>query len=416
MKNKIAVVMLMVMVLVSITSVPVKAQTYGSMTKENQIKLVDDIANDKKFTEEINKYMIQQYGKNYEEKLANNQNAVKSAHKIENTFQKNKKGNYIYPNYVGGLYINNDDRLVIQLVEGSIPTMENKEYINYKNIIEMDNNAKVEFVNYSYEELTKIHDIILNDFLGKDNNVVGLYTDVIKNKVVVEVKNRDMVKLEKMKENGINIDMVVFEKGGSFSEVANINPGGKFFGTAGYCSYGYRAKTGQGKIGIVTAGHCFTNNEESISGIGTVTKRRNDGTLDAAFVQTNSGVTPTNTLDQKPAFGTYNTISTTVTSSYVTGQSIAKLGYRTGYTMGNVVSGNYSYTDQGVTYTDLVRASLAVEQGDSGGIVIETRLTFPNTSYTTAGIVKSKGNGSFSGQALITKASKINSIFGISRY
>ena len=138
--------------------------------------------------------------------------------------------------------------------------------------------------------------------------------------------------------------------------------------------------------------------------------------MDAAFVQTNSGVTPTNTLDQKPAFGTYNTISTTVTSSYVTGQSIAKLGYRTGYTMGNVVSGNYSYTDQGVTYTDLVRASLAVEQGDSGGIVIETRLTFPNTSYTTAGIVKSKGNGSFSGQALITKASKINSIFGISRY
>lgn len=343
MKNKIVVGMLMV--LVSITSVPVKAQTYGSMPKENQIKLVDDIANDKKFTEEINKYMIQQYGKNYEEKLANNQNAVKSAHKIENTFQKNKKGDYIYPNYVGGLYINNDDRLVIQLVEGSIPTMENKEYINYKNIIEIDNNAKVEFVNYSYEELTKIHDIILNDFLGKDNNVVGLYTDVIKNKVVVEVKNRDMVKLEKMKENGINIDMVVFEKGGSFSEVANINPGGKFFGTAGYCSYGYRAKTGQGKIGIVTAGHCFTNNGESISGIGTVTQRRNDGTLDVAFVQTNSGVTPTNTLDQNPAFGTYNTISTTVTSSYVTGQAIAKLGYRTGYTMGNVVSGNYSYTD-----------------------------------------------------------------------
>ena len=39
MKNKIVVGMLMV--LVSITSVPVKAQTYGSMPKENQIKLVD---------------------------------------------------------------------------------------------------------------------------------------------------------------------------------------------------------------------------------------------------------------------------------------------------------------------------------------------------------------------------------------
>lgn len=246
--------------------------------------------------------------------------------------------------------------------------------------------------------------------------MIGLYIDVIKNKVVVEVKDRDMIELGKIKENGINTDMIVFEKGGSFSDVANINPGGKFFSTGGYCSYGYRAKTGSGKVGIVTAGHCFSKNGDSISGVGTVMQSRNDGTLDAAFVQTNSGVTPTNTLDQNPAFGTYNTISTTVTSSYVVGQEIAKLGYRTGYTMGNVVAANYSYTDQGVTYTDLVRAELAVEQGDSGGIVIETRLTFPNTSYTTAGIVKAKGNGGYSGQALITKASKINSTFGISRY
>ena len=259
--------------------------------------------------------------------------------------------------------------------------------------------------------------MVLNEYFGKVENIRGLYINTSSNRVIIELEKYNEKEIKKIKENVINSEMISFEQAGSFENIANINPGAQFTSSIGKgCSYGYRAKTSTGQVGIVSAGHCFSGTGNTISGVGTVTMHRNNTTLDAAFIATNSGITPTNTLNQNPPFSSYNTISTTVVSKF-SGQRIAKLGYVTGYTVGGIISANYSYTDgNGNTYTNLIRANLLVDNGDSGGVVIETTLTFPNTSYATIGIARSKGNGSYSGQALITKASLINSTFGLSRY
>lgn len=419
MKKSICFKIFTIMFLTSLVTIPVNAQTFHELQNSNynQIKLIEDVVEDEKFIHETNEYMKKSIGEDYKEKLANNYKAVKNAQKIENTFKKNGNGTSIYPQYIGGLYINENDNLVVQVVKKNIPNSKNKEYSNYEKIKQIDNNANIEYVEYSYEELKNIHDIVLNEYFGKVENIRGLYINTSSNRVIIELEKYNEKEIKKIKENVINSEMISFEQAGSFENIANINPGAQFTSSIGKgCSYGYRAKTSTGQVGIVSAGHCFSGTGNTISGVGTVTMHRNNTTLDAAFIATNSGITPTNTLNQNPPFNSYNTISTTVVSKF-SGQRIAKLGYVTGYTVGGIISANYSYTDGNEnTYTNLIRANLLVDNGDSGGVVIETTLTFPNTSYATIGIARSKGNGSYSGQALITKASLINSTFGLSRY
>lgn len=419
MKKNICFKIFTIMFLTSLVTIPVNAQTFHELQNSNynQIKLIEDVVEDEKFIRETNEYMKKSIGEDYKEKLANNYKAVKNAQKMENTFKKNGNGTSIYPQYIGGLYINENDNLVVQVVKKNIPNSKNKEYSNYEKIKQIDNNANIEYVEYSYEELKNIHDIVLNEYFGKVENIRGLYINTSSNRVTIELEKYNEKEIKKIKENVINSEMISFEQAGSFENIANINPGAQFTSSIGKgCSYGYRAKTSTGQVGIVSAGHCFSGTGNTISGVGTVTMHRNNTTLDAAFIATNSGITPTNTLNQNPPFSSYNTISTTVVSKF-SGQRIAKLDYVTGYTVGGIISANYSYTDgNGNTYTNLIRANLLVDNGDSGGVVIETTLTFPNTSYATIGIARSKGNGSYSGQALITKASLINSTFGLSRY
>lgn len=402
------------MIFTTLTTVPVDAKTFVELPKSssNKVQLIDDIMQDRTMIKEIKEYMVEQYGENYQDKLIRNQLAVENAVFIESKFEKNKLGESIYPDYIGGLYINNEDNLVIQIVETNIPKNQDKEY---ENIMKIGKNASIQYVDYSYEELNKVHDIILNNFLGKVDNVTGLYVDTASNRVVVELKDYSDGEIEKFRENVMNSPMITFAQGMVYDNVSDINPGAEFVSSIGRgCSYGYRAKTSSGQVGIVSAGHCFNGTGNTIPNVGTVTKHLDNGSLDAAFIATNNGITPTNTLNQYLAIGGSNTVRTTVESLIVNGQAIAKVGYVTGYTFGSITNANYSYTQNGVTYTNLIRASLVVDHGDSGGIAVRTYNSGGLPYNTTLGIVKAKSN--IGSEALITKASVINSYFGLSRY
>lgn len=421
MKKNISLKILATMIVTFSVVVPGNAHALSENQNSsiNKIKLIDDMVQDPSFVREVRDYMQDVDGNDYQKKISNNQKAFRSAQKIENSFQKNKKGESIYPDYIGGLYINDDDNLVVQVVKNNIPKSTEKNFSNYKKIKEMFNDTIiVEYVNYSYGDLKTIHDSILNDVLGKVDNVFGLYVDVDENKVVVELNSYSEDAIKEFKENVMDSPMISFSQGSSYVATANVNPGAGYTSSYNqFCSYGYRAKlnTNTANVGIVSAGHCFSGVNNTINGVGTVTKHRNDGTLDAAFIETSNGVTPTNTLNSKPPFSNYTTLSTEVVNVY-SGLRISKLGNKTGYTQGIVLDASYSYTNQGTTYTDLVRADLTVAKGDSGGIVFVTEVPFPQTSFVTAGIAKAEGQGSFAGQALITKATKINSTFSLSRY
>lgn len=160
---------------------------------------------------------------------------------------------------------------------------------------------------------------------------------------------------------------------------------------------------------MISAGHCFTGNGASVSGIGTVKKWKNSGSVDAAWVQTLSG---TNTIAQKPPFSNETTVSTSIITSFYAGQKIAKLGQTTGYTTGSVTNPSYTGTF-GTKFTDLVLASLPASNGDSGAIVMEQTATF-NDGFRIAGIAKAAQNNSTA--MVFVKATRINSEFGLSRY
>ena len=166
MKKNIYFKIFTIMFLTSLVTIPVNAQTFHELQNSNynQIKLIEDVVEDEKFIYETNEYMKKSIDEDYKEKLANNYKAVKNAH-----------GTSIYPQYIGGLYINENDNLVIQVVKKNIPNSKNKEYSNYEKIKQIDNNANIEYVEYSYEELKNIHDIVLNEYFGKVENIRGLY-------------------------------------------------------------------------------------------------------------------------------------------------------------------------------------------------------------------------------------------------
>ena len=305
MKKSICFKIFTIMFLTSLVTIPINAQTFHELQNSNynQIKLIEDVVEDEKFIHETNEYMKKSIGEDYKEKLANNYKAVKNAQKIENTFKKNGNGTSIYPQYIGGLYINENDNLVVQVVKKNIPNSKNKEYSNYEKIKQIDNNANIEYVEYSYEELKNIHDIVLNEYFGKVENIRGLYINTSSNRVIIELEKYNEKEIKKIKENVINSEMISFEQAGSFENIANINHGAQFTSYIGKgCSYGYRAKTSTGQVGIVSAGHCFSGTGNTISGVGTVTMHRNNTTLDAAFIATNSGITPTNTVNQNTPF------------------------------------------------------------------------------------------------------------------
>jgi len=414
MKRKIKLMLLITTMLTFIYTVPVNgAQANDKITRNtNKIKLIDDVINDKEFQKMVVEAAKSEFGDNWRAKIEKNQISVLNARKIDRILKECSNDNSVYPDYIGGLYIDSNDDLVIQVV--------NKEYDDFKqnlfkSISSMDN-VKIKYTNNSYNELNNVYEYITNNVLGKSDNVKGVYIDIIENKVVIELEVLNDKTIKDFKLSILDSQVIAFKESPNFVDATTVNPGGGFTSASGHgCSYGYRAKTSSNVTGIVSAGHCFTGTGDSISGVGSVTKHKNNGTLDAAFVTANSGVTLTNTFDI-PVFGTYFTVSTSIPSSYYVGQNLGKLGQSTGYSIGSIYATNYSYTSGGTTYTDLIRAGINVNAGDSGGIVIESDLVFPDPGYKTIGILKAKGSGNYSGQALITKATKINSTFSISRY
>lgn len=369
---------------------------------------VEDLLLDANFNKKVKEYLIKEYGENYKQIISKNEESVEKARKIESTFSKKNNGTVEYPNYVGGLFINENDNLVIQLVEKEVSNLKS----DYLKQFSVDDSINVEYVKNSYEDLKNVHDKILNYFINKNKEgyITGLYIDVIKNRVVVELKENNEESIKKFKDLVIDSPMVIYDNERVFSDIASANPGGTFTSSSNLrCSWGYRAKTSSGETGMISAGHCFTGNGASVSGIGTVKKWKNSGSVDAAWVQTSSG---TNTLAQKPPFSNETTVSTSVITSFYTGQKIAKLGQTTGYTTGSVTNPSYTGTF-GTKFTDLVLASLPASNGDSGAIVMEQTATF-NDGFKTAGIAKAVQENSPT--MVFVKATRINSEFGLSRY
>ena len=340
--------------------------------------------------------------------------------KIEEEMQKES-----YPSYYGGSYISDDSsHVILQIVkEKKKKSINSKASSSYNKIRDIANNIEIQYVKNSYKDLEEINNKLVEYYSSENADISNLgshYVDVFNNVVVVELLDNTTTKVNNLKQvtfNGnvyktkaLDSDVIVFKKGEKQTDHATTLKAGQQISTsAGLCSMGYRVKI-DGKAGYLTAGHCFSGTGQSATG-GTSKKYKRSGTVDAAFVQTTSSYSPSNSLYYTS--GSIKTLNNTLCPTLAVNQAIAKAGYKTGYTSGKIKSLNYSGTYSNIYFTGLVATDYSTDHGDSGGAVfVPSNATSAGGGAPVAGI--NKGTSSYGGA--FVKDTEIYKAFGFSRY
>lgn len=419
--KKIFLKTLLVAFIFTVTIPIVSAQSLDKNVQKPD--LTDEVFETKEFNESRAEYLESVYGANWEELYARNARSVRKAQEIESKFSKDTTGKPIYPKYIGGLYIDDDDRLVVQVVRKDIPTSKSAEYALYKNVLSIDNEATIESVTHSYAELEALNEMLENLFLENKlpSSVTSFYIDVINNKIIVNLLNCTDSEIVEFKETVIDTPIITF--GQEENATVTLNAGAPN-GAGG--SVGYRARKGSSGQGFVTHGHGMTVNDV-ISGVGIVKEKQFSGNIDASWVNTSGySATPSNSWHAYPPY-TVPTLSlaTTVKTSFYVGERVGRIGMASGHRTGKITNASWSgsvaecETCTPKNFTKMVCTDVYQIPGDSGGIVYYTlnlSLPMPDGSteaHMTAGIgvFKTAGNN-----MVFTRADLINSKFGLSRY
>lgn len=366
-------------------------------------------------SEDVDSALKEYLGENYEEKIRKNTKSVQNIEKIDLMFKKQKtKSSDVYPDYIGGFYIDKqDNNMVIQIVKENIPNIlkSSEENNLYNEMLSIDEDAKIKYVNYSYNEINGVIKI-LEDYYSKnyENGYIdGYYDDVINNRVVVELKNYSEDEISNFKRDVLDSDLIYFTKSTNTIEYATYMPGEAILPLG--CSVGFRARL-NGVNGFVTAGHCTTGVNQVVGGFGVVKKRRYSGNVDASWIKLDASNSIGTGLKYHASNGVSLPLSNTPVTNFVVGQLYGKSGFASGYTYGNITSLSLSGAN-GIT--GLIGTGIYAKPGDSGGIVFKIGGTGTNPiSYQTAGIVHGGPEGG--GNLKFVKANSIISAFGLTVY
>ncbi len=428
MKQKIMSLFLVAFVFISTMPIVSASDLNGLLEKEQNIQkpdITDEIFETKEFQESRAEYLKEVYGENWEELYERNAQSVQNAQKIESKFPRTFSGDIMYPNYIGGLYINDDDRLVIQIVDEVVPSTKSRARKLYNDVLAVDEDAVIENVKYSYSEIialnNQMEDLFLEDKLP--SSVSAFYMNVSNNRIVVELSDYSEKEIENFKNTSFDSPIITFKEAGGTAVTIDA---GAPNGAGG--SVGYRARKGTSGEGFVTHGHGLRKGNE-ISGIGVVREQNFGGNVDASWVDTNGySATPTNNWHSyAPYIMPTLYLSTSVKTSFYEGERVGKIGSRSGHRTGKITnvswSGNVREYDGApeTKFTKMVGTDVYQEVGDSGGIVyytlkLSSALPNPDGSteaHMTAGIAVFKTNGN---NMVFTRADYINSKFGLSRY
>ncbi|MBS3887129.1 MAG: hypothetical protein KGZ56_08735 [Dethiobacter sp.] len=337
--------------------------------------------------------------------------SVESYDSMRNSFGRSRDGSIMYPDFYGGAFI--DDYGVLNVfVKDSIETRSVVSNAFAQSL--SASGVIIRPAQYSFNELNETMDK-LNAFRinNPDNDVAHNFNKFWlsnrSNEIIVELNDFSDEQIALFRNTVSDSPMIVFiESSGFATRETIINPGNRINNV----SMGYRARRG-GINGFVTAAHGGQTLNATVhlggttgSIVGTVTARQESGSVDAAFVQTNVNVTPTNNIIN--VAGT-NQLSTTI-SEPGSGTVINKIGFATGHTHGRIISTNASWFVDNIQFTNLTTADYHSAPGDSGGIVYSF-ISSTNTRPTLGIHMGSSGTTRF-----FVKANQINSALGLTRY
>ncbi len=324
-------------------------------------------------------------------------------------FIENNRSYYsTYPDFIGGIYINNDNNVIIQIVDKLIPDKNSKYKKLYDKIINFDEKIMIEYVDNPYYELEYIIDSLNEKFTNGelDGIVNNYYLDTINNKIVIGLTSLDENTIQKFKEKQYLTKGIVFTIGEKYISTIDLDAGASLnFG----CSVGYRARKNNFYNGFVTAGHCVTLGSET--SYGKVEFRQFSGDIDAAWINTTTtNYVPTNSFynySNLPASPTYS-LNTMVSTSYAVGKYVGKVGRTSGYREGKITSASLAFTYEDTKFTNQIGTNVYQVEGDSGNVVFET-----NNYHMTMGIGTFR-DGNYN--MIFSRADKINDKFGLKRY
>lgn len=418
MKKKAMIVIGIAITMVVIAITIPKNNTSNAISEMPEFALLDDNrVNIPDYVQDsINKDLKEKYGDNYREVLEQNNRAAETATKIRSYYTLYRTKEMVYPNYYGGMYINDDQKLVLQIVEENIPNSGEIEYHKYSKITNIADNIEIEYVKYSYNELKTIDDRIIEYFSSEYadyNNLAATYVDVYSNKVIVELKENTIEYQNEFRAKVVDSKLIEFKQGqeaitaanpGEAITVANTYNGNTKYG---FCTRGFRVKL-YNQSGFLTSGHCTGASYVGTNvGVGTLVKYKFGGKVDAAFIQTGTSIT--NTLPSTVSgISTLNTLTFNSTSGQIIGMYGSVSGGRTGTITNSSISVSANNDIGGVCalITDQVRTNVQAARGDSGGPV------FSLYKGESLGIVESiDGN-----DMIFTKLTNIASEFGVARY
>ncbi|MFE6814762.1 S1 family peptidase [Streptomyces sp. NPDC057675] len=221
------------------------------------------------------------------------------------------------------------------------------------------------------------------------------YVDEKRNQVTVEKRKGGLDRLgtefiRKAQSFGPAVN-VIESPGGELQPAFNVRGGDRldYPGSQG-CSLGFNARDAWGFDYVITAGHCgssanWTTYGSALGSTATMSYPGND-------YQTIVNLYPWNNAPTAQVWNYSSGVGLTVKgSSYaLTGRTLCKSGWKTGFTCGQVLEHNASYDLGGGWVGGLVKHSACVEAGDSGGsnIVNDGTVTSPKwmaQGVTTAG-------------------------------
>lgn len=295
--------------------------------------------------------------------------------------------------YYGGAFLNSENELVVYV------TTSNESLISA--FSDASNGAIIipaEFtlnqLNDAYAELTAtISDLNSQaahaSMLDADGSVN--YLSDIRGWTLYQHRNRIVVKINQLNEDkkafflslfdDISPDMFVFVESSGVTPTETIRPGSQLWSSstispsfnqsAGFRGYRINA-SGTRIYGFTAAGHGPKNAlYRNGTKVGTLYDFVYTGSYDSAFYDRTSNTTLTNQTAYSNSEGGDDSVVTLSTSSSLPsleGKTIAKVGGKTFYTTGTVLSVNDSWVDSsGVTHSNFIETTALNLHGDSGG-------------------------------------------------
>ena len=252
---------------------------------------------------------------------------------------------------------------------------------------------------HSYKELEEFQNEISSSELYEEKLILSSYINEPENEIKI-LHTRDIdanIKsiMSKINKNHIKVSYQKIEE--DVSNTADYRGGAQVSNNSGSCSVGMVAKR-NGISGIVTAGHCFSNNSNTNLGKVIARSWASSSNMDAEFIQTNVSVLPKQDITGL----SYQKVDSL---SFVTGSYLYSNSWKAKKS-GKILSMNATstFTNDG-KYTNLIMTDYGTIGGMSGGVAIGN----PGLGNAAIGIMK----GGNSNNSYLMPASRIRNALGL---